>query len=626
MIGKRTKFGIFILVITILFSAFLFFEEVIPDSLMRKQNRFVSNTLSDTINWLKGNSFYKIKELNLVEKGDTLSGGEDIILGKHENIRLKYTYPIKKNSSPDLRISIDISKNIIDYSYQFKDDNLYLYISGLKVGSTTLTIENSDGKVLDTQNITVVKEIDNIPYDLELNATSVKKNDCLNFDYNFLSANQNILESNAYKVTDYYRDYYNYRDAYMIDGSNFYITNYMIFLLTHNSLSFTTDSEHIQINPTMGTIYVDKDCPSGIHTFVDNLGRSYSFEVLDQIYEYETAETKLNVDIITTTGRYLIENTINGNEFHVTTDNLPQGLTYSISFENECFYAIPSYYGDGNGGFYRNTGFYVLTDDYSNNGMARVFTLNYDKNGNRLYSDDCEVIIYTSNNKPINPHHQEMKTWSINAYYENELISENQDYDIEVGKEYIFYILIDGKELNQLDPALTMKVSDPSIISAVVDVEASTITIKCLKLGSSTVTFGDYYKNPHSFSFKTDGSYFIEEMGGLTIQAFVQNIGHFLCYVMFGLLLALTLFTAKGRNYFTLKTLFIGLGISITYGPLAESLQGFIPGRYLDIIDILLNLGGSLLGLGLMMLLLFIIKKTKQQSLFVNEKDKKIIN
>jgi VanZ family protein len=78
----------------------------------------------------------------------------------------------------------------------------------------------------------------------------------------------------------------------------------------------------------------------------------------------------------------------------------------------------------------------------------------------------------------------------------------------------------------------------------------------------------------------------------ITVPSGKGYIEHFIAYFVYGFLLERVLKHTRLKNHRILLTLIIGS----VFGGLNEIVQGFVPGRYTDIIDWLFDMVGSGIG------------------------------
>ena len=587
---KNIKYYI-LLVLSILFTIFIFVEEVMPYSWSKAQNDFISNITNKTIQFFKGNIYYDITRLDFDSKYNIFgSNVSDNTIGENEILVLKYKYRFN-NKDYEKRINCVLdNKKYTDVSYEFKGDYVYFYIQSELLGDNKLSIYNGNGSLLADYSFNVVNQINNLNYDIILDQNEVMKNSYITFDYSFYKYYyDDLINLGFYKVNNHH-DYYMRSDVLTIGSSNLYFKEYYIKLLYLESFNFKTSSEYIHVDPYQQIIIIDKNCNEGLHYIENEKGVRYKFNVLDMVYTLDVTNPIIELKTSENT-HYLSLNHDNLEQNRVSFENInyPKFIVKSTNMDS--YYFFPYFYLDDNGNKLRSKmSFYTYMKEITEGDTYYVETVS-EYNGIHIKSNTLELHGYTKEDVPKHPNTrlEEYKTYPVEIYNKDVLLKEDESIEIKKGETLIFDILINHEGISY-DVPLYAYSSNSNIIKVTIDEDESKLYIECLDYGSSKITFIKYYQNEYKLTFYTKDAYMIERIGDLSLDQFVQkNLGHIACYIILGLLIGLTIYAYFGFKSINLKIYGIFMIATILYGLICESLQELIPNRYTSPLDFLRN-------------------------------------
>lgn len=598
MKAKRNLKFYILACLSILFTLFIFIEETMPSSWSKAQNDWVSNITNKVLQFFRGNIYYTIDHIELIDEFKPLGdlAGENTI-GVNEICVLKYKYREQnKEYEKDIHYEI-LNKDYTQIQYEFRDDFLYFYIQSEIKGDNTLSIYNKKNQLLDEYSYKAIDDIKEINYDIILNMDEVQRNSYITFDYSFYNHYYDTyMNYGFFKMNNHY-DTYTRKDVLSIGSSNLLFMEYYIKLLYLDNFKFKTSSPYIEVLPYQQYIVIDSKCEPGPHYIENEKGNRYYFTVLDSIYNEALDNPNITISK-SSTSSYLSTNHKYLEEDIIKFENMtPEGFRV-VCTNPKNYYFFPEYYYGSDGNIKRATkSFFIYMKEVTSLDTFYIETI-ASHDGIKIQSNVVELKGYEMGNVPEvdNEIKKLFKTYPFEIFKDGTLLEDTISLEMKKGEIQVFDVRINHEAVGIERPLYAFS-SRTNIIKATIDQEESKLYIECLDYGEATVSFNDSYKNNYGIKCYTKDGYVIKDVGGLSLNEFVQkNLGHIACYILLGFLISLTIYAYFGFKDLNMKYYFIGMLITMTYGMIAEFLQYFIPGRIMSTLDFLRNTISVFLG------------------------------
>ena len=596
-IKRNLKFHI-LAIISILFTLFIFVEEIMPYSWSKAQNVWISNITNKVLQFFRGNIYYTIDHIELIDDFKPLGdlAGENTI-GVNEICVLKYKYrDPNKEYEKDIHYEI-LNKDYTKIQYEFRDDFLYFYIQSEIKGDNTLSIYNNKDQLLDEYSYKAIDDIKELNYDIILNKNEVKRNAYITFDYSFYNYYYDTYMNYGFFKMNNYFDTYTRHDVLSIGSSNLLLKEYYIKLLYLEHFSFKTSSPYIEVLPYQQYIIIDSKCEPGLHYIENEKGNRYYFTVLDSIYNKVLDNPNITISK-SDTSPYLSTNHKSLEHDIIDFENMTAEGFRVVSTNPKNYYFFPQYYYASDGNLKRaSTGFFIYMKEVTDNDTFYIETI-ASHSGEKIKSNVVNLKGYERGNTPKidSETYKKFKTYPLEVFLNQELLDNTISLEMKKGDVLVLDVRINHEPLD-FNKRLYATITNSNIIKVTIDQDESKLYIECLDYGESTISFNDLYKNNYKIKCYTKDGYVIANVGGLSLSQFVQkNLGHIACYILLGFLISLTIYAYFGFKDLNIKYYFIGMLITMAYGIITETLQHFIPGRDMSTLDFLRNTLSVLLG------------------------------